>query len=35
MIARELERIITLPEPKTGQFGPDHKVVEVLTPDAW
>jgi redox-sensitive bicupin YhaK (pirin superfamily) len=34
-IQRELDRVITLPAPKTGQFGPDHKVVEVITPDAW
>lgn len=32
---RELERIITLPPPSGGQFGPDHTVIEVITPDEW
>jgi len=32
---RTLGRIRTLPPPSTGQFGPDHTVVEVITPSEW
>lgn len=32
---RTLGRIRTLPPPATGQFGPDHRVVEVITPAEW
>jgi len=32
---RSLGRIRTLPPPVTGQFGPDHTVVEVITPTEW
>jgi len=32
---RTLGRIRTLPAPSTGQFGPDHTVVEVITPAEW
>jgi redox-sensitive bicupin YhaK (pirin superfamily) len=34
-VERELERVVTLPPPATGQFGPDHKVVEVITFRDW
>jgi quercetin 2,3-dioxygenase len=32
---RRLGRVRTLPPPARGQFGPDHTVVEVITPDEW
>lgn len=32
---RTLGRIRDLPPPGTGQFGPDHTVVEVITPAEW
>ena len=32
---RSLARVITLPPPGPGQFGPDHQVVEVITNDQW
>jgi quercetin 2,3-dioxygenase len=32
---RALDRVVTLPAPSRGQFGPDHRVVEVITPDQW
>ena len=32
---RELARVVTLPPLKPGQFGPDHRVVEVITADQW
>lgn len=35
MKTRFLDRIVTLPAPKRGQFGPDHRVVEVITMDEW
>lgn len=35
MLQRTIARRIDLPDPKRGQFGPDHQVVEVITPDAW
>jgi quercetin 2,3-dioxygenase len=35
MIERKIARRIELPPPKRGQFGPDHQVVEVITPDQW
>ena len=35
MLERTVARRIDLPDPKRGQFGPDHTVVEVITPDAW
>jgi redox-sensitive bicupin YhaK (pirin superfamily) len=34
-LARSLGRVIQLPPPARGQFGPNHTVVEVLKPDAW
>lgn len=34
-LPRSLARVIQLPPPARGQFGPDHTVVEVLRPDAW
>jgi quercetin 2,3-dioxygenase len=34
-IQRSLARVIQLPPPARGQFGPKHTVVEVLRPDAW
>jgi redox-sensitive bicupin YhaK (pirin superfamily) len=34
-VPRTLARTIQLPPPARGQFGADHTVVEVLTPDAW
>jgi quercetin 2,3-dioxygenase len=34
-LARSLARVIQLPPPARGQFGPNHTVVEVLKPDAW
>ena len=34
-VQRKLARVINLPPPKTGQFGPAHKVVEVIRPDQW
>ena len=33
--SRALSRVIQLPAPARGQFGPDHTVVEVLRPEAW
>jgi redox-sensitive bicupin YhaK (pirin superfamily) len=33
--SRALDRVVTLPAPSRGQFGPDHRVVEVITPDQW
>lgn len=35
MIHRTIARRIDLPAPKRGQFGPDHQVVEVMTPERW
>lgn len=35
VLDRELARVRTLPAPHTGQFGPDHTVIEVITPDQW
>ncbi len=35
MLQRTIARRIDLPAPKRGQFGADHKVVEVITPEAW
>jgi redox-sensitive bicupin YhaK (pirin superfamily) len=32
---RTLGRVRSLPPPATGQFGPDHQVVEVITPAEW
>ena len=32
---RELRQIRTLPPPARGQFGPDHKAVEVIRPGEW
>lgn len=32
---RTLGRIVTLPAPSLGQFGPAHKAVEVIRPDDW
>lgn len=32
---RRLGQIRTLPPPSPGQFGPDHTVVEVMTPAEW
>lgn len=32
---RTLGRVHTLHAPRQGQFGPDHRVIEVLTPDEW
>jgi redox-sensitive bicupin YhaK (pirin superfamily) len=32
---RTLSRVISLPVPSRGQFGPDHTVVEVIRPDQW
>ncbi|HEY0253396.1 MAG TPA: pirin family protein, partial [Kofleriaceae bacterium] len=34
-IERKIARRVQLPAPKRGQFGPDHQVVEVLTPERW
>jgi redox-sensitive bicupin YhaK (pirin superfamily) len=34
-VLRSLARVIQLPPPSRGQFGPNHTVVEVLRPDAW
>ena len=34
-VNRSLSRIIQLPPPARGQFGPNHTVVEVIRPDAW
>jgi redox-sensitive bicupin YhaK (pirin superfamily) len=34
-IERKLARVITLPEPSPGQFGPAHRAVEVITPGQW
>lgn len=35
MTNRKLGRIRTLAAPAEGQFGPDHTVVEVITPGEW
>lgn len=35
MVSRSLSRVIQLPPPARGQFGPDHTVVEVIRPDRW
>ncbi|HEY6723322.1 MAG TPA: pirin-like C-terminal cupin domain-containing protein [Polyangiaceae bacterium] len=35
VLERTLGRIRTLPSPSVGQFGPDHTVVEVITPAEW
>jgi redox-sensitive bicupin YhaK (pirin superfamily) len=35
MSQRKVDRVITLPQPHQGQFGPDHRVVEVITQDDW
>jgi redox-sensitive bicupin YhaK (pirin superfamily) len=35
MIQRTIARRIDLAPPKRGQFGPDHQVVEVITPAQW
>lgn len=35
MQQRTLARRIDLPAPKRGQFGADHRVVEVITPEQW
>jgi redox-sensitive bicupin YhaK (pirin superfamily) len=35
MVNRTLSRIIQLPPPARGQFGPDHTVVEVIRPDTY
>ena len=35
MIQRTIARRIDLPAPKRGQFGPDHTVIEVITPEQW
>ncbi|MGV3621579.1 MAG: pirin family protein [Archangium sp.] len=32
---RTLGRVRTLPAPAQGQFGPDHKVIEVIRQDEW
>ncbi len=32
---RPLTRVRTLPAPHRGQFGPNHRVVEVIEPDEW
>jgi redox-sensitive bicupin YhaK (pirin superfamily) len=32
---RKLARVITLPPPSRGQFGPAHEVVEVIEPGRW
>ena len=32
---RTLSRVITLPQPIVGQFGPDHRVIEVFRPSDW
>lgn len=32
---RKLARVITLPAPTRGQFGPDHTVIPVITPEQW
>ncbi|HEY4184664.1 MAG TPA: pirin-like C-terminal cupin domain-containing protein [Polyangia bacterium] len=32
---RELARVITLPSPSPGQFGPDHTAIEVIRPGQW
>jgi redox-sensitive bicupin YhaK (pirin superfamily) len=32
---RKLARVITLPPPSRGQFGPDHKAIEVIRPNQW
>ena len=34
-VERGLARVITLPLPTRGQFGPDHTVIEVITPEQW
>lgn len=35
LIPRSLARVITLPAPAQGQFGPNHTVVEVIRPQGW
>jgi quercetin 2,3-dioxygenase len=35
MSSRSLARVVQLPPPSRGQFGPNHTVVEVLRPDSW
>jgi len=35
MLQRTIARRVDLPNPKRGQFGPDHTVVEVITPEKW
>jgi redox-sensitive bicupin YhaK (pirin superfamily) len=35
MTKRSLSRVVQLPPPARGQFGPDHTVVEVLRPEQW
>lgn len=35
MQQRTIARRIDLPAPKRGQFGPDHRVVEAITPERW
>jgi redox-sensitive bicupin YhaK (pirin superfamily) len=32
---RTLSRVISLPAPAQGQFGPDHTVIEVIRPQQW
>ncbi len=34
-VHRTLARVIQLPPPARGQFGPDHTVIEVLEAEAW
>jgi redox-sensitive bicupin YhaK (pirin superfamily) len=34
-VQRSLARVVSLPAPAQGQFGPNHTVVEVLRPEAW
>ena len=34
-LERRLARVITLPPPARGQFGPDHTVIEVIQPGEW
>lgn len=35
IVKRSLGRVRTLPAPAQGQFGPDHRVIEVIRPDEW
>jgi hypothetical protein len=34
-IPRTLRRVVTLPTPAPGQFGPAHNAIEVIRPDEW